>query len=373
MLLALGKDIIIRKEDFGGIVFNRRNGTTIELDKEAYELVKLFRRPINVKIIRNKDSLNIVKTLFENGILIKTTDEFDGEEKEGGFPHVVHFSITSNCNFSCPCCYRVRETEMPREKIFSLIDELYSIGIFQLAIGGGEPFLRNDIFEILEYCKGKIVCNITTNGFKVKENTQRLEGLVQQINVSLNGFSSLANSGRDERSFKVALDAIDALSKFKINFGVNILVGRENLYALPKTFKFLVKIGVKRVVSLRPKGEDNNSWYKANKLEGKHLKILKEILEEWENMIDIHVDCSLMELMSDIPEDELLKRGVYGCQPASKICTITPSGYVLACSFLKSPRGRFTDMSFKEIWNSKQFRLMRENRRRLNRIHMCDV
>ncbi|MEW6680924.1 MAG: radical SAM protein [bacterium] len=372
MILGLSNDVIVRKESFGGVIFNKNNGVTIELDKEAYKFVKLFRTPMDVETISNKEALNIVKTLFAKGILIETLNRYKKDEKEGGYPYVVYLGVTSNCNFNCPCCYRVDEKEMPKDELFRLIDELCSLGVFQLAIGGGEPFLRPDIFEIIEYCQGKIVCNITTNGFGVKENIGRLKGLVQQINVSLNGFSPLTNIGRDSHAFGMALEAINILSNFKINFGVNILVVKESLLILQKTFKFLVQLGVKKVVILRPK-RNKNLWFKTNRLKKEDCERLKEILEEWEEILDIHIDCSLMELMKDIPDDKLLKCGIFGCQQSSTICSITPEGYILPCSFLKTPLGKFTEGSFKEIWHLEQFRRLREKTRKVNRLPMCEV
>jgi len=74
----------------------------------------------------------------------------------------LHLEITGRCNLRCIYCYnskfnteeKIRE-EMNTEDIKRLIDEASKMGCNKFTFSGGEPFLRKDIFEIIEYCKGK--------------------------------------------------------------------------------------------------------------------------------------------------------------------------------------------------------------------------
>ena len=105
-------------------------------------------------------------------------------------PEVVHFSVTSNCNLDCPFCYRLDNKDMSTEQITGFIDELARMRVFQLAIGGGEPLLRDDLPAIIDYCyKKNIVPNLTTNGTLLNSSfLKQVSGKVGQINISSNEY-----------------------------------------------------------------------------------------------------------------------------------------------------------------------------------------
>ena len=78
--------------------------------------------------------------------------------------------VTMGCNAKCKHCYtmggRKLENEFTTEQIIKIIDQLSDLNIAQMFFTGGEPFLRPDIVEILNYAndkgidimKGKISC-----------------------------------------------------------------------------------------------------------------------------------------------------------------------------------------------------------------------
>ena len=79
----------------------------------------------------------------------------------------VFFDITNFCNSDCLYCFtNSKRIEMisPNEMMYSdiekLIDNLITLGIKELSIGGGEPFLR-DVCRILDYTNGKLHVSIT--------------------------------------------------------------------------------------------------------------------------------------------------------------------------------------------------------------------
>lgn len=83
------------------------------------------------------------------------------------FPLKVLFELTYRCNLKCRHCYikppdlRMnitgggRPRELTKEEVFIILDQVAETGCFTIGFTGGEPFLRRDIFEILEYAKRK--------------------------------------------------------------------------------------------------------------------------------------------------------------------------------------------------------------------------
>ena len=88
-------------------------------------------------------------------------------------PQTVDLEITNKCNLHCQMCWfygergigdRYRDAELSPHEVFSLIDQLskYKPKIY---IGGSEPFLRKDLFVILEYIKQQgLIVECATNG-----------------------------------------------------------------------------------------------------------------------------------------------------------------------------------------------------------------
>jgi MoaA/NifB/PqqE/SkfB family radical SAM enzyme len=83
-------------------------------------------------------------------------------------PELLDISITSWCDKECDFCYRSAGTDgkhMPLDDYCRLIDMAASIGVYQVALGGGNPNQHPNFIEILEYTQRKeIVPNYTTNG-----------------------------------------------------------------------------------------------------------------------------------------------------------------------------------------------------------------
>jgi pyrroloquinoline quinone biosynthesis protein E len=86
----------------------------------------------------------------------------------------VHLQLNNVCNLRCPSCYVGLQKEdvgsIPLERISSLIDEWAAMGVFQLALGGGEPLLSPNFVPVVRYARRcGIVPNVTTNGWLLTE------------------------------------------------------------------------------------------------------------------------------------------------------------------------------------------------------------
>lgn len=70
-----------------------------------------------------------------------------------GFPHTGIIEITKRCNAQCDYCYIKQEPdiELNTNQIKYIVDKLNDTGILSLGVTGGEPFIREDILEILSY------------------------------------------------------------------------------------------------------------------------------------------------------------------------------------------------------------------------------
>ncbi len=78
--------------------------------------------------------------------------------------------ITSNCPLRCKMCtfWKSRHVDPSLDLVKHWIREMADFGIKEIAIGGGEPFVRRDLTEIVKKIREKgIRCSITTSGYLV--------------------------------------------------------------------------------------------------------------------------------------------------------------------------------------------------------------
>ncbi len=85
-------------------------------------------------------------------------------------PLMTHFCITGRCNLKCKFCEMGQGVpdsgDFTTGEIRDIVDELKDWGVRWLYITGGEPFVRKDIWEIIDYCSasGISIFRLCTNG-----------------------------------------------------------------------------------------------------------------------------------------------------------------------------------------------------------------
>ena len=88
-------------------------------------------------------------------------------------PELMDISITNWCDKGCPFCYKSSDEDGQHMKLSdykSVIDQAKSMGVFQVALGGGNPNQHPDFIEIIQYTHDQgIVPNYTTNGRGLSE------------------------------------------------------------------------------------------------------------------------------------------------------------------------------------------------------------
>src|SRR5246127_5550483 len=113
-----------------------------------------------------------------------------------GVPLSVHLDVTYRCNERCEHCYLEHDGdgEMNTAEIKTLLDQLAGAGVFFLTISGGEPLIRPDCFEIIEYARNlRFNVKFKTNAILIREKeARRLRELnVEQVQISV--YSHRAN------------------------------------------------------------------------------------------------------------------------------------------------------------------------------------
>ena len=115
-------------------------------------------------------------------------------------PICLTWEWTYACDLQCVHCLsssgRRDPNELSTEQMKAVVDQLAEMQVFYVNIGGGEPMLRPDFFEIVEYCVAKGVgVKFSTNGGRINaENAKRLASMdYVDIQISLDGADAITN------------------------------------------------------------------------------------------------------------------------------------------------------------------------------------
>lgn len=378
------QQLVLRREKDGGLVFNPKNTVTIEVDKQAFRLLELIDGTRRLRDIYNQIKNETKATMTQQEFLEVITKLLNYEfivknSRMGGknvvqpinpwfkgtwlsAPEKVHLMVTSKCNLSCKGCFAKNRTgkDLMINQIKKLIDQLAKMRVFQLAIGGGEPFLCKDIVEIAQYAReNKILPNITTNGTLLNKTlATKLKPIIGRLQFSLIAPNIEKN---DEYRSKGAWDGFirgcQIARSQKLNFGVNVLITRNTLSMLPQITKLILKQGTTDINILRPKPPgDQNNWFNENHLNEADLLILKSSLIKIQQkypMVNLTIDCSLTHIMNYLPIKFCQEHGIFGCTAGKRFLTILANGNVYPCSFLDKDflfLGNIQKQPFREIW-----------------------
>nr|MBP3281467.1 radical SAM protein [Treponema sp.] len=130
----------------------------------------------------------------------------------------LHLHLTNKCNLRCPHCYMesgsAEKNELTTKEIFKLIEDFKNVaGGTSVGITGGEPTVREDFFEIVEFINSiGMEVNVYTNGTNwTEKSVERFSKCkVKHVQVSIDGFDEESNAIiRGKGSFAKSLQAID--------------------------------------------------------------------------------------------------------------------------------------------------------------------
>jgi len=205
--------------------------------------------------------IGITKLLCESenfGDSLRYTDGAK-DEKYGvsrGKGPVVVWNCTNTCNLNCKHCYADSkhcqfEEELDTKEAKALIDDLASFKVPVLLISGGEPLLRKDLFELLEYTmENNIRTTVSTNGTLIdKEVAKDLKQKgVSYVGISLDGIGIRNDTFRGmQGSFDKAAAGIRNCLDIGQKVGLRFTINGNNYDQLEDIFYFIKEEGIPRV------------------------------------------------------------------------------------------------------------------------------
>jgi mycofactocin radical SAM maturase len=153
-------------------------------------------------------------------------------------PICLTWELTYACNLACVHCLsssgRRDPNELSTAECMAVIDELQRMQVFYVNIGGGEPTVRRDFWELVDYATAHDVgVKFSTNGSRITPQVaaRLAAGDYVDVQVSLDGATAEVNDAvRGVGSYATALQAMEHLSAAGFaGFKVSVVVTRENV------------------------------------------------------------------------------------------------------------------------------------------------
>jgi len=173
-------------------------------------------------------------------------------------PLMVGIEITKKCNLRCIHCFKDNydmEDQLKLSDVDMISKQMQDIGVLDVYLTGGEPFLRRDIEEVIKIIKSyKLPLSIHTNAtlinsYIAKYLSKVLNMTSDYLQVSLDGsLPKIHNCIRGTSdAYDNAMLGIKYLIEYKIPVKVNMTITNINCYDMLSMYKLCEKIGVKYI------------------------------------------------------------------------------------------------------------------------------
>lgn len=277
---------------------------------------------------------------------------------------LISWNTTKKCNLNCVHCYRESGMnvdtgkELTTEEGKKLIGEISKAGFRLLILSGGEPLLREDIFELVGAAKeARIMPAMGTNGtLLTREIADELYSAgLKGIAISID---SLDETYHDEfrgqqGAFNKAQEGIENALSSGLRVQINMTVTDKNQEEFGNMVSYYEKMGVHAIhpFFLVPTGRALSMEEDSLK-ETAYYSMIRRVLNlQNTTTLELKPTCA-PQFMPMAKEMGLSQRFSRGCLAGTGYCCILPEGQVNICPYLPVGAGNVREKPFDEIWES---------------------
>ena len=251
-------------------------------------------------------------------------------------PICLTWELPYACNLACVHCLSSSGVRDPRElspaEARGVVDELADLQVFYVNIGGGEPLLRPDFFDLVGYAtERRVGVKFSTNGTRLtRARAARLASMdYVDVQVSVDGATAeTCDAVRGEGSFAAARQAMDNLAEAGFGpFKVSVVVTRHNIGQLDELARLAAGYGAQlRLTRLRPSGRGADTWDELHPT-AEQQRRLYGWLRDRPDVLTGDSFFHLSALGEALP-------GLNLCGAGRVVCLVDPVGDVYACPFV---------------------------------------
>lgn len=161
----------------------------------------------------------------------------------------IVWHITNRCNLDCSYCFTdsvAKVMDLPTLQMLDIVEQVNSLPVQHISLIGGEPFVRDDLHEIITALREDILINIDTHGLFIPSRWHKdYEARLNHVSVSVDGPEQIHNLQR--RGYKQVIEAIDYMINRGIKVFTTLTVTKDSIAFVKETVDFLIKRGVSQV------------------------------------------------------------------------------------------------------------------------------
>lgn len=275
-------------------------------------------------------------------------------------PICLTWELTYACNLACVHCLSSSGRRDPRElstqECMALIDEFKRMQIFYVNIGGGEPTVRPDFWELVDYAVDNYVgVKFSTNGFRItKERAERLASTdYLDVQISLDGATAEVNDAvRGAGTYDRALRALGYLAEAGMkDTKISVVCTRENIPQLDEFKAIADRYNAQlRLTRLRPAGRGADTWGELHPLPDQQRQLYDWLVAHGEGVLTGDSFFHLSAYGEALP-------GLNLCGAGRVVCLVDPIGDVYACPFAIHDRfraGNIREAGFAPVWRESE-------------------
>lgn len=284
---------------------------------------------------------------------------------------MVAWELTRNCNLNCVHCRAAasrgpHEGELTLPECKQVLDQIAAFASPTIILTGGEPLLRDDIFDIIDYGNAKgLRLVMAINGTLLTEEKAQIikESGIKRVSLSLDGKDAKTHDAFRGviGSFNSVMRAADILSGVDLPFQINTTVTRFNVDDLLDIYNLVKSMGAVawHVFLLVPVGRGKG-------LKGKELdtEAYEDVLNwlydiESKNEIEMKVTCAphyyrIVKEKGDTPKSA-------GCLAGKSFMFISHKGIAQPCGYLELSSGDVRAEGVQKVWeDSPVFNQLRD-------------
>ncbi len=309
---------------------------------------------------------------------------------------MVAWEVTRRCNLACVHCRASADNEQPenelsREECFRFLDDLAEWSSPVVILTGGEPLLREDIFEIAEHgTRLGLRMVMAPNGTLITEERVRrmIDSGIKRISISLDGDTPESHDSfrQVKGAFEGALNGIRIARSAGLEFQINTTVTRHNVHLIERILHLAIDLGAAahHMFLLVPTGR------------GKYLTDAAISADEYEKVLNwfydqrkktaIHLKATCAPHYYRILRQRAHEEGekisfqthgldavTKGCLGGSAFCFVSHQGEVQPCGYLNISCGNVRQTPMKKIWlESEHFLRLRDLSRYEGKCGVCE-
>jgi mycofactocin biosynthetic radical S-adenosylmethionine protein MftC len=250
-------------------------------------------------------------------------------------PICLTWELTWACNLACIHCLSSSGRRDPRElttsEAVALIDEFAAMQVFYVNVGGGEPTIRRDFFDLVDHAvKRHVGVKFSTNGTRIDAGRARRLAAMDYVDVqvSIDGATAAVNDAvRGAGSFDAALAAMRELADAGFGrFKVSVVVTRANADQLDDLAAIASRFDAQlRLTRLRPSGRGVETWDELRPTAVQNRELYRWLLDHPDTLTgDSFFHLSALGEPLD---------GLNLCGAGRVVCLVDPVGDVYACPF----------------------------------------